>query len=520
MRIHQIARRRRGLVLLLGGLLWSAAWAAEPAWWTEQKRSCGLPPNLAYNSWNGVCGNTAPAPVDPGPAQRLRYQAVLQRGLVDATSFATLPVADDRDFANTLGRLYDGLARTQALANANFRRYKAKSEAELATYEAFYSPRFSKIDAADGLDPDIRSRNFAARRQHEALTAEYERVWTMREKFVNQTRAPQNAARRYREAALAAKKRVAVYFGGLSPKEVEAVVEAVSTSTPRPDCCPESPMPINLYWAQGPTTPIPHLIAVNDAEEAVATARIAALPTIGGDIETRLVAVERIAEQAAAANKSAAEWHDYYEQQVHPRTLSGARTWARIGADNMRIQEATYRLTQQAIPQAEARLKWAQDVFKSDAWEFLLNGGKAATWSIFRKKLLEPELQRIGIEYFVGRYRFSDAEVAAAWKTSKRPIFGAYSRNLNRAYDGDALKKTARNLEGKFEASALEVATVLGSAELGDLQEAGDILFMGVDDTARREVREILGRTDLPWPLRKFWEAYFTGVKPAFKENQ
>lgn len=32
--------------------LWSrGAFAAEPAWWTEQKRTCGLDPGLAYNTW-------------------------------------------------------------------------------------------------------------------------------------------------------------------------------------------------------------------------------------------------------------------------------------------------------------------------------------------------------------------------------------------------------------------------------------------------------------------------------------
>ncbi|MBK8303481.1 MAG: hypothetical protein IPK98_08840 [Chloracidobacterium sp.] len=26
----------------------------EPAWWTKQKKDCGLPSNLAYNSWDGA----------------------------------------------------------------------------------------------------------------------------------------------------------------------------------------------------------------------------------------------------------------------------------------------------------------------------------------------------------------------------------------------------------------------------------------------------------------------------------
>lgn len=40
---------------------------AEPAWWTQQKRDCGLPANLAYNNWDGTCnsspGGSTSAPI-------------------------------------------------------------------------------------------------------------------------------------------------------------------------------------------------------------------------------------------------------------------------------------------------------------------------------------------------------------------------------------------------------------------------------------------------------------------------
>lgn len=34
------------------------AMAGEPAWWTQQKRDCGLPSNLAYNNWDGKCNSS------------------------------------------------------------------------------------------------------------------------------------------------------------------------------------------------------------------------------------------------------------------------------------------------------------------------------------------------------------------------------------------------------------------------------------------------------------------------------
>lgn len=52
--------------------------AAEPAWWTQQKRDCNLPTNLAYSSWDGKCsaspGSSAPLP-DGGAARRAQEAA-------------------------------------------------------------------------------------------------------------------------------------------------------------------------------------------------------------------------------------------------------------------------------------------------------------------------------------------------------------------------------------------------------------------------------------------------------------
>jgi hypothetical protein len=53
------------------------AMAAEPEWWTKQKRDCGLPSSLVYNNWDGQCksstgGSTSTPSYDYGAAQRAR----------------------------------------------------------------------------------------------------------------------------------------------------------------------------------------------------------------------------------------------------------------------------------------------------------------------------------------------------------------------------------------------------------------------------------------------------------------
>jgi predicted nucleic acid-binding Zn-ribbon protein len=78
-------RRRFGAALLCLAFLEDPALvqAAEPEWWTNQKRACGLPPGLAYNSWDGQCGSHSPPPpppsIDPAVAARAQFQVVFDR---------------------------------------------------------------------------------------------------------------------------------------------------------------------------------------------------------------------------------------------------------------------------------------------------------------------------------------------------------------------------------------------------------------------------------------------------------
>ncbi len=34
------------------------AMADEPTWWTQQKRDCGLPSDLAHDNWDGKCNSS------------------------------------------------------------------------------------------------------------------------------------------------------------------------------------------------------------------------------------------------------------------------------------------------------------------------------------------------------------------------------------------------------------------------------------------------------------------------------
>jgi|GEM_PF-2378504 len=71
------------VMLGIAGLASAPATAGEPAWWTQQKRDCGLPSSLAYNSWDGRCnsspGASTPAPSYDYEAERRAREAEAER---------------------------------------------------------------------------------------------------------------------------------------------------------------------------------------------------------------------------------------------------------------------------------------------------------------------------------------------------------------------------------------------------------------------------------------------------------
>lgn len=118
--------------------------AAEPAWWTKQKKDLGLPPGLAYNDWDGKPGSTARSPA------------------VSAQNQAALAVAGQ--IGSYIGseihkQLFgDPVRDAQLAAEAQERALAAQRAAELAAAEAeqkkqedFTRLRGSlKLDSFDG----------------------------------------------------------------------------------------------------------------------------------------------------------------------------------------------------------------------------------------------------------------------------------------------------------------------------------------------------------------------------------
>ena len=61
MRSTNIIKMNKALwaIIAVSCLASAPAVAAEPSWWTQQKRNCGLPASLSYNSWDGTCNSSS-----------------------------------------------------------------------------------------------------------------------------------------------------------------------------------------------------------------------------------------------------------------------------------------------------------------------------------------------------------------------------------------------------------------------------------------------------------------------------
>jgi hypothetical protein len=492
-------------------------WDHQPRSWPEYKAACECEGGHAtqHPLRCNHAGNST-APVHPGLLQRQRWQLLLQKNIVDVASYAALPVNSDAELVAALVRLYAELYQGTAIWNAEVMTLKARYDVTMAQHKEFYGPRASRIDASDGLEPGIRADHQKARAKLTQLQAELKRVLAMRANIATKT-LPQSEQMR-REVTIATRRRIYYFVGRVDGREVEHFTLASGPTPPKLPCCGDPVFPVPFYWNQGPAVAIGPQMAAKQAADALQAARKSAAPTLTGDVETRLQAVEVQSVKAAAARKSVEEWREYSKLHVEPGAASSARTWAAEVTQNVGVLKATFMLNHKEIPAIETELRWMQDVIKRDAWEFYTNGAAAAAWTFFNKHVAEPAIQRIAVEmHYPGSYTLTDAEIKSTWTHATQPLFSAYDI-YRKGKDGFALIEQVKKLEGTAEDSMLAVADVMGRADIGDYKQVGDSLFGNLDAAARDQVRAALDQVELPSPFKKFWEGYFTGVKPTFDQ--
>jgi hypothetical protein len=126
--------------------------SAEPEWWTQQKRACGLASNLAYNDWDGHCGSGVQlsAPQQPTLSAADLAELARQKRLNDAIDVNNQAV--DQQKAGNLPKalkLYEEAAQLDPdnpIIKDNLARARSTAE-QVAAYEE-YQRRMAPLERA------------------------------------------------------------------------------------------------------------------------------------------------------------------------------------------------------------------------------------------------------------------------------------------------------------------------------------------------------------------------------------
>lgn len=449
-----------------------------------------------------------PPQVDARVEQHRRYRALINRGLLDDAAFAARPIGTDAEFASALARMHVDLSRTVVISKAYRDLHNARTQAERARYRDFYQPRFSAVDASDGLVPELKREHAAAKTAYEGVEYRLRRLRSIGERFIDANDTPHRAERQRIAAALTSKLRVAAHLGRLSRAEVAAG----GTSLREEDI--EKPV-IILPAKAAPwylvDTYLPHRSyerAIDDATSSLAMARMIALPSVGGSNEERLAYAEEMA-GSAETSLSAMRAAERAYQEVMKQNDGARMHWAATRAQNAALWKETDSYSALAA-EAESTLLWTQAVFERATSKAFKEGSVALAWKVFRKAHLDAELKILSAELFNGRqFERGDDEIMAAWKLGT-PLVAPTLTGYSRVKMLDGIVKMARNLNGSAQEQMLSAADLLGQADAADARRHGDELFANLDVEARREARAALAQSDLPQGLKTFWESYFT----------
>lgn len=478
--------------------------------WDDFKRACSCDGGDAYPNPPRCVprdGYTPPppVPVDPRILQNQRYQKIVEAGgaagVIDANMFTGLPTRTDDDFAATLDKLNLYLRRSIQLSEPRRAYYQAKSNASQSARDTFYKPWFARMDPS-GVRPDIRA---ATEQSHEELARiwrELARVKDLTERFAR-SGAVAAAKKLHLEEGRGAKMSLWAHLGGLSRGEVESFTETIAPTVTREACCEEKSRPLHELELNSPPSLEYDPEVLRTGQAVSDSVRIVFPAPMTGDFDSRLNLLDNLQVRAAASRAAEAAAVAHFTTKWADQ--SDRKAWREMLSTNQNFLNDTHLTWQLKIPQAKAELKEALAYFDGETRAFYIEGGRAIGWHLFKKKMLFPELQRIGISVFHGRpFQLTDAEVKHAWKLDKHAVFGAYKdwKGATKSYN---LYETAARIEGSFAQGALAMTDLTGRSEVGDYQGLAADMTKDVDTGVREELKKSLQRIDVPAAWRKIW---------------
>ena len=484
------------------------AFAAEPAWWTQQKQDCGLPANLAYNSWDGRCQRGVQTPqLDPREIALQnavpRYNALVHSladrfNVLNERSWLDLPLGTEAEFFNAANQLHRLLVNT---ADANrFRVGKLREElADLKDVKDTYPGLIANIRA------DIETARAERGRLTNALNAEKQQL----ERAQKATKTLETRAQSYQQAAKLNKSTVLSWFAILLPPGM------VETGSPKPyegalDWAPS--VQERQRAAQMQTRP--QLIEPARVRASSFGVRLEINPRpLTGTAETAVAQLE--ADAVALAAASAANNWDLANEVSALRPVSAQLQQKRGDAYGERatLQGEVANIADQLKVTTAAHLQ-ARDNLQAAKSAFLYRAAEAWIWQNAKSEAIgqvKTEAKRlVAAKWFGVSYRdLADEEMHSLFSAGKRNIFDLGEKALSA---GDPLYQVLNRIKvlqthGQgYMQEAVRLASV-GSPR--DIKAFVDGMFNELGDDTEKLVDANLDAMNIPEPFKSVSTKYF-----------
>jgi hypothetical protein len=488
----------------------ASVYGQEPAWWTKQKRDCGLSPSLAYNTWvaQGMpCGgnrNQAPPTPDAGQVALenavSRYNAVVsslsdQYNILDKQGWRNLPHGTEAQFLDTANQLHKFLVN-----------YVDKIETRVAGLKRDLAV-FDEINRTyPGLIANLNTES-------ERLRSERDRVANSLKETSQQLEITNRAARQlgeranlYQISAEKDRKSVLMWFDVLLPPN--------AAKNARP-----GPYQSAIEWApsimerQRPVEAAPLAVAITPAKPMlprrdIDPARLEGSPEeAAAQLETDAARVRSSSAGNTWDLANAADRARTIAERLQQDRISAIETQVGVESDVFMNKRVLKELTIWSLPKAQDELQAAQQSFlyrAADAWIW-----KNARSEAIRQ--LKVEMKRLAVSSTTGvRYRdVTNLKIQEFFDAGKRNIFGFTDKAIT---IGGGMKKVTdriRTLQTHSQGFIFEAARLGSSGTPAEINEFQSEMSQGIDGDCEELVKANLSAIKIPDPWNSIVSKYF-----------
>jgi hypothetical protein len=460
-------------------LIGETAHAAEPAWWTQQKRQCGLPPSLPYNTWAAQgypCGGGAaqPAP-DPRAALHNRVSAVISANsdLVDGSALARTNLWDDNAFAGLIAGVrrdlwrassgFDALTADRRWVMSYYAPHLARLEEYASTLNAAgYVPR-NLVDAHD--QAQAAAANARAEVDRINTQAIHEQLGTVFSAALWESQR--------NEALAQVRARFPQADGLPAPTDENARGDIGERMH-----LPPGPFRV-LELPPGPSTPMPGLMGVlapdwNPDGLSYRHATPSPEPPAPATLAERVSELERMAGEARAAKARA---------NVAAQQLSALEDRYRSYYDIDEKGQAAIARANSETDLAKSQVRWLAEVRKNEMvkvrkaiWQRVYATSKGLVWQAMNNQVVPDALRAM-------------ADAAPVEKARKYK----------------ALVDQILSLEGDFELYSSQAAEVLAHGSPAEARHVLEAVYGTWEGDGRETMRKAFDAANAPESLREVW---------------